>query len=194
MTNASDKPRPYTREHGYNAHRSGWDDERVELLRRLWADGNSAGQIASRLGGAVTRNAVIAKVWRLGLSGRSTTSRAPMRKRVSPAQKAHRQKLHKLFFAPRERQPDVTFIDIHEPVPIPPRQRKTLQQLDEHHCRWPVGDPRQPDFHFCGAEREPGVAYCQMHQRRAFDQPPPRRRAQPIQMVPTFESFIKEDA
>ena len=50
-----------------------WNDERVELLKKLWADGLSASQIASRLGG-VTRNAVIGKVHRLGLSGRATSS------------------------------------------------------------------------------------------------------------------------
>ena len=46
----------------------GWTDERVELLKKLWADGLSASQIAAELGG-ITRNAVIGKVHRLGLSG-----------------------------------------------------------------------------------------------------------------------------
>ena len=52
----------------------GWTEERVELLKKLWADGLSASQIAGRLG-EVTRNAVIGKVHRLGLAGRATTSR-----------------------------------------------------------------------------------------------------------------------
>ena len=43
-----------------------WTDERVELLKKLWADGLSASQIAAELGG-ITRNAVIGKVHRLGL-------------------------------------------------------------------------------------------------------------------------------
>ena len=51
-----------------------WNEERVELLRKLWSEGLSASQIAGRLG-SVTRNAVIGKVHRLGLSGRATTSR-----------------------------------------------------------------------------------------------------------------------
>ncbi len=51
-----------------------WTDERVDLLKRLWSEGLSASQIAGRLG-SVTRNAVIGKVHRLGLSGRATTSR-----------------------------------------------------------------------------------------------------------------------
>ena len=47
-----------------------WTDERVELLKKLWSDGLSASQIATELGG-ITRNAVIGKVHRLGLSGRA---------------------------------------------------------------------------------------------------------------------------
>ena len=64
-----------------------WNDERVELLKKLWAEGLSASQIAGRLGG-VTRNAVIGKVHRLGLSGRATTSRMKImrpRQRAVPA-------------------------------------------------------------------------------------------------------------
>src|SRR5258706_16323610 len=55
-----------------------WTDERVELLKKLWGDGLSASQIAGELGG-ITRNAVIGKVHRLGLSGRakSASSAAP---------------------------------------------------------------------------------------------------------------------
>ena len=51
----------------------GWTDERVEILKKLWLEGLSASQIAKQLGG-VTRNAVIGKVHRLGLSGRATPS------------------------------------------------------------------------------------------------------------------------
>ena len=49
----------------------GWTDERVEQLKRLWNQGLSASQIAAELGQGVTRNAVIGKVHRLGLSGRA---------------------------------------------------------------------------------------------------------------------------
>ena len=68
-----------------------WTDERVEVLKKLWAEGLSARQIADQLGG-VTRNAVIGKVHRLGLSGRATTSRAktmrPRKKRVEVVSRA----------------------------------------------------------------------------------------------------------
>src|SRR2546428_5073765 len=64
----------------------GWTDERVELLKKLWADGLSASQIAAELGG-ITRNAVIGKVHRLGLSRRakspSSTAPRPRKPRAS---------------------------------------------------------------------------------------------------------------
>ncbi len=52
-----------------------WSDERVELLKKLWNEGQSASQIAKELGG-VTRNAVIGKVHRLGLSNRNGSGAA----------------------------------------------------------------------------------------------------------------------
>lgn len=52
-----------------------WTDERVDVLRKMWGEGQSASQIAKELGG-VTRNAVIGKVHRLGLSNRTATAAA----------------------------------------------------------------------------------------------------------------------
>lgn len=63
-----------------------WTDERVETLKRMWADGQSASQIAKELGG-VTRNAVIGKVHRLGLSNRSDEAEAPAPAPAEPAPK-----------------------------------------------------------------------------------------------------------
>jgi len=59
-----------------------WTDERVERLKTLWSEGLSASQIAAELG-AVTRNAVIGKVHRLGLSGRSKPQVQPSRPTVA---------------------------------------------------------------------------------------------------------------
>jgi len=50
-----------------------WTDDRVEILKKMWGEGQSASQIAKELGG-VTRNAVIGKVHRLGLSNRTATA------------------------------------------------------------------------------------------------------------------------
>lgn len=61
-----------------------WTDERVETLKRMWTEGQSASQIAKELGG-VTRNAVIGKVHRLGLSNREEEEAAPAAQAQPPA-------------------------------------------------------------------------------------------------------------
>ena len=68
-----------------------WSDDRVEQLKKLWEGGLSASQIAAELGN-VTRNAVIGKVHRLGLSGRakSPSSAAPRQRKARPAQQMMR--------------------------------------------------------------------------------------------------------
>ena len=65
-----------------------WTDERVELLKKLWADGLSASQIAAELGG-ITRNAVIGKVHRLGLSGRAKAPSSSAPRAAQAAAPAH---------------------------------------------------------------------------------------------------------
>ncbi len=67
-----------------------WTDERVELLKKMWTEGQSASQIAKELGG-VTRNAVIGKVHRLGLSNRvegAPAAAAPAAAPMPPAASA----------------------------------------------------------------------------------------------------------
>lgn len=68
-----------------------WTDERVELLKKMWTEGQSASQIAKELGG-VTRNAVIGKVHRLGLSNRAGAGAAPTAPAASPAKPAAKEK------------------------------------------------------------------------------------------------------
>jgi len=68
-----------------------WTDERVELLKKMWTEGQSASQIAKELGG-VTRNAVIGKVHRLGLSNRAGAGAAPSAPAASPAKPATKEK------------------------------------------------------------------------------------------------------
>ena len=62
-----------------------WDEPRTELLKRLWVAGETARTIAERLGGGVTRNAVIGKAHRLGLTGQHGKGTAPARGSVPQA-------------------------------------------------------------------------------------------------------------
>ncbi len=170
-----------------------WNDERVEQLKKLWSEGLSASQIAGRLGG-VTRNAVIGKVHRLGLSGRATTSRMKShRPRPRAAAAAAAKRMAKSRFAtvgnPALRalyQPDAEpFQPAAEELVIPLAERKTIQTLTECHCRWPIGDPQMADFHFCGKTKVPGLPYCEFHARRAFQPPQARRRERDVSVPMT---------
>ncbi len=157
-----------------------WTDERVELLKKLWSEGLSASQIAGRLGG-VTRNAVIGKVHRLGLSGRATTSRVKSlrpRKRVNNAVKRPARPRFPTNGNPavRELYAGEAYVPVQEEIEIPEAQRKSLQGLESCSCRWPVGDPQTQDFYFCGGKAVPGLPYCEHHARRAFQAPTPKRR------------------
>lgn len=136
-----------------------WNDERVEALKKLWADGLSASQIAGRLGG-VTRNAVIGKVHRLGLAGRATTSRMKSHRprvrsqaarrlmKARPQVAAGNQAFRNLYLGDSE-----PYVPPAEEIVIPMHERKYIQTLTETCCRWPIGDPQQPDFHFCGKSK-----------------------------------------
>ena len=158
-----------------------WNDERVEALKKLWSEGLSASQIASRIGG-VTRNAVIGKVHRLGLSGRAPTSRTAVA-RPRPRIAAPRRPA-KPRFAPvgnvALRQPfqfeAEPYVSTYEELDIPVSERKSLLDLVEASCRWPIGDPQNAEFHFCNHSKIAGLPYCEFHARRAFQPVQPRRR------------------
>jgi len=161
-----------------------WTDDRVELLTKLWADGLSASQIANQLGG-VTRNAVIGKVHRLGLSGRATTSRVKSsRPRRRPSQSRGEGRTSYPTFGNAALKPyydsEAKADALPQPVEeihIPPEQRRTILTLRETTCRWPIGDPSEEDFYFCGGSSEPGQPYCDHHARVAYQPVQSRRRS-----------------
>jgi len=156
-----------------------WTDERVEMLKKLWSDGLSASQIAAELGG-ITRNAVIGKVHRLGLSGRakSPSSAAPrprkprththMLRVARPAMRGNTALAHAFEYEIAE-EPEM----LDNVIPI--GQRRTILELTEDTCRWPIGDPGSTDFFFCGGQSLTGVPYCTYHSRVAY-QPASQRR------------------
>lgn len=172
------------------ANQMAWTDERVETLKKLWAEGLSASQIANRLGD-VTRNAVIGKVHRLGLSGRATTSRM---KTVRPRKKMARPQQQRsirfgglggsvreaLQFAASQRGANQSFEPTEE-LAIPVEQRATIATLKECSCRWPVGDPTHEDFYFCGGDKVAGLPYCEFHARKAYQPAQQRRRDRHVQ-------------
>lgn len=159
-----------------------WTDERVELLKKLWNDGLSASQIAGELGG-ITRNAVIGKVHRLGLSGRakSQTSSVPRQRKprasaalLRVARPAMRGATALARLPAYEIEYDAAPEATAEIVPI--GQRCSLIELSEDKCRWPIGDPGTPEFAFCGGKAVEGLPYCTHHARIAYQPLGERRR------------------
>ena len=64
------------------------------------------------------------------------------------------------------------------------QKQKTLATLEQHECRWPIGDPKDAQFHFCGQRSLVGRPYCEAHWRMAF-QPPKSREGRSTVFVPT---------
>lgn len=163
-----------------------WTDERVARLTKLWADGLSASQIAAELGG-ITRNAVIGKVHRLGLSGRAKapSSSVPRpRKPRTPAQfsrprpttRGNTAVAHALAYLEAEPEPEPELFD----NIIPIGQRCSILQLTEATCHWPIGDPSAADFFFCGGKTAGSLPYCVHHARMAYQPVQDRRRDRPL--------------
>jgi GcrA cell cycle regulator len=70
-----------------------------------------------------------------------------------------------------------------------PKAPKALLDLGAHDCRWPIGEPRQPGFHFCGEPQAAGRPYCALHWQMAFQ--PARPRHQPSAPVPVAPATAK---
>ena len=156
-----------------------WTDERVELLKKLWTEGLSASQIAAELGG-ITRNAVIGKVHRLGLSGRAKSPSSAAPRPRKPRAPGHMMRLSRPSMRGNTALAPMYEADV-EPEPelieniIPLGQRCTLLELSESKCRWPIGDPGSAEFFFCGGAPLDGLPYCNYHSRGAY-QPAAARR------------------
>lgn len=98
-----------------------WTDERVELLKNMWGEGRSASQIAKELGG-VTRNAVIGKVHRLGLSNRATPAKATKEKAAAKEAAKPKAKPKAAPAAPKSEEPISHTTAVARALSIPPRK------------------------------------------------------------------------
>lgn len=161
-----------------------WTSDRIEDLTKHWLDGLSASQVADKIGGC-SRNAVISKLHRLGLTGRAQdANRGRQGVRARIIRKAHAANSNKpiapgtaAFNAPRvpavEAEPyESTYVEIDVPV----ADRKSLVDLEKDDCRWPIGDPRHADFHFCNHKKMMGAVYCEHHARVAYQPATPSER------------------
>lgn len=160
-----------------------WNEQKIQMLKDMWGNGYSASEIAKRLGG-MTRNAVIGKAHRLKLSSRPSPIRredeggvsvAGLGGSVLPTMKSARKRvmLRPLPTVPvpatvkalPNREATTTFRSLE---PLKRVEGIAVTKAGDRHCRWPVGDPRSPDFRFCGCTAHEGLPYCVDHARVAY--------------------------
>jgi GcrA cell cycle regulator len=167
-----------------------WTDERIALLKKMWKEGKSAADIAKTLGKGVTRNAVIGKAHRMGLSGRPSPIKKPTPAPKKEAAKKESAKPVKKLAAPvvvsgvknNPLSREVAEPRKMEKEAIPPGGGVALIDLTERMCKWPIGDPREDDFTFCGRNIRPGTPYCPEHAAMAYQSssrsrtPPPEEK------------------
>ena len=135
-----------------------WTDEKVEKLKALWTKGHTASQIAAALGDT-TRNAVIGKAHRLNLEARApskhsgtSVSRENKQIRRGPAPTSRKAKFQSILL-------DKNF---------EPENPKSLEELTDTTCKWPIGHPNEEKFYFCGRKPEGEFPYCKLHVLYAF--------------------------
>jgi GcrA cell cycle regulator len=210
-----------------------WTEERIERLKKMWADGATASQIADELGG-VSRNAVIGKAHRLGLEQRPSPVKPgeekEAKKAAPPVASAPRPAAPKAEAPkpaaseasapvasaqmppanPPRSAPEMQYRSIgpggfirqgpgdqQPPIPpAPPRRlvpakpspevadKTGLLDLNDRVCKWPMGHPGEPDFHFCGQAANPGFPYCVQHCGVAYQAQLPRRDRRPPPPLP----------
>jgi GcrA cell cycle regulator len=134
--------------------------ENIERLKTLWADnGLTTEQIGRKMG--IRKNQVIGKARRLKLEPRKSGNpngnpRKNRKPRYQPVPQVLKQPVaNPVSYAAREVEA--------------PSQPCSLLELTETRCKWPIGHPKQDDFHFCGANKpKNGRPYCLSHEELAW--------------------------
>ena len=146
---------------------STWNTDRIEQLRRYFDAGLTCSQIAREIG--VTRNAVIGKMNRMGLSRPRDVLSAQMRRAAKLARPKPQRNWRRLtIIAQRKMLRDAYPAAEPEEIPIYNGRGCTLLELRQGQCRWPINEPGAENFCFCGNEQFHGMPYCVGHARLAY--------------------------
>ena len=136
-----------------------WTEEKVSKLKELWGKGNTASEIANIIGG-ISRNAVIGKAHRLNLE-----ARAPSKQSSAPKSRENKQMIRRAT-TPLSRK--AKFQSILLDKNFEAENPKSLEELTEETCKWPIGHPNEEKFYFCGRKPENDFPYCKLHVLYAF--------------------------
>jgi len=158
-----------------------WTDEKVAKLKELWGKGNTASQIAEIIGG-ISRNAVIGKAHRLNLSAKIKTRSATSNQNFGSSFENKNLKLK------RGRRSKFKSLIIEKD--FEPENPKTLEELDESSCKWPIGHPDEKNFYFCGRTPVEGFSYCKLHVLYAFQ--PKNQKEELIDKEDDVPEFIEK--
>jgi GcrA cell cycle regulator len=150
-----------------------WSDDEVVMMRELWLQGESASQIAKKLRPGKTRNAVLGKIHRLGLTtaGRGPAAVPSARAPLAPGRPGPPPK------------PRRTIALATKPVALPGKSQ----------CKWPIGDPAKAGFYFCPdtsvlwADGSP-CPYCEKHRKIAYQ--PPAKNSTASDMTRALRRYI----
>jgi GcrA cell cycle regulator len=140
-----------------------WTDETTQTCVELWLEGHSSALIASKMG--ISRNAVIGKMHRMGLS-KGTPGQSRIQINRKPGPRPSRPKKPRISPFTGLARLDYSA----DPVPLPaPRAddiaRVSFDQLEPHHCRYIPGEPTSG---YCGLTAVPGHSYCAGHLQRCY--------------------------
>ena len=156
-----------------------WTDEAVEELKKMWDRGMTTGQIAKALN--VTKNSIIGKVHRLCLTARPSpikkVSDVKNDKKSVKADKSTKSETNETITKQTKTKYDISAED-KSTEKMSAKETVTVEdtniplvKLDNHTCRWPLGDPRDDDFCFCGKRVKTGQTYCDEHASVAYVKP-----------------------
>ena len=156
---------------------SNWTKENIEFLQKHWGT-CTAREISEKMGGGFTRNSIIGKASRLGLSAKIKTRTATSNKSFDESSVKKNDTLRK------GRKSKFKSLIIEKD--FEPENPKQLEELDEHTCKWPIGHPNENKFYFCGRSSLKDFSYCKLHLLYAFQ--PKGKKEDPIEKeeVPEF--------
>ena len=156
-----------------------WTPDQVSKLKELYGKGNTASQIAAIIG--KTRNSIIGKGFRLKLSAKSIPKNNNL-KHVSQRQENTTQ--------PERKTRKSKFKSLLLDKDFEPENPKSLEELHDNICRWPIGHPNEPNFYFCGRKSMKDFSYCKLHVLYAFM--PKNKKEDLIEKGDEIPQFIEE--
>ena len=138
---------------------SNWTKENIEFLQKHWGT-CTAREISEKMGAGFTRNSIIGKASRLGLSAKIKTRKATSNQNLENNSEENNIK------AKRNRRSKFKSLIIEKD--FEPENPKQLEELDDNTCKWPLNHPDQKDFYFCGRSSLKDFSYCKLHLLYAY--------------------------